>query len=74
MGSKPHKTTLDVEKKDYASASIYGVVCIDRLLPDVVAYCESTKNRITEGKAAVALADVHQYLNELESSPLLQLR
>jgi DNA-directed RNA polymerase len=64
---KLHKTTLDVEKKDYASASIYGVVCIDRLLPDVVAYCESTKHRIIKGHTGAAFAEVHKYLDELES-------
>ena len=64
---KLHKTTGDLEKKDYASAAIYGVVCIDRLLPDVVAYCESTKHRIIRGHTGAAFAEVHKYLNELES-------
>ena len=64
---KLHKITLDVEKKDYASASIYGVVCIDRLLPDVVTYCESTKYRIIKGHTGAAFTEVHKYLNELES-------
>ena len=63
---KLYKNTHNVEQKDYASASIYGVVCIDRLLPDVVAYCESTKHRIIKGHTGVAFAEVHKYLNELE--------
>ena len=63
---KLYKNTYQVEQKDYASASIYGVVCIDRLLPDVVTYCESTKYRIIQGHTGAAFTEVHKYLNELE--------
>ena len=59
--------TLKLENQDYASASIYGIVSIDALLPLVVEEIESTKNRIHERRNGVAFKDIHQYLADLDS-------
>ena len=58
--------TYKLEEKSYASASIYGVVSIDQLLPLVVARIEETYTRIRQGSAGVAFAEIIQYLKELE--------
>ena len=44
------KQTRDLEQKDYASASIYGITSIDKLMPLVVKKIEdSTHDRLTRG-------------------------
>ena len=44
------KNTRDLEKKDYASASVYGIASIDTLLPLVVNHIEkTTHDRLTRG-------------------------
>ena len=63
---KLHKNTRDLETKEYASASVYGVASIDTLLPLVVARIEATTNRIKEGKTGVAFAEIQQYLADVE--------
>ena len=40
--SRLHKQAYNVESKDYASASIYGVASIDCLLPRVIARINDT--------------------------------
>jgi len=61
-----HNNTKKLEDKSYASASVYGVVSIDQLLPLVVARIEDTANRINEGKTARSFAHIRQYLADLE--------
>ena len=63
---KLHKNTRDLESKEYASASVYGVASIDTLLPLVVARIEATTNRIKEGKTGVAFAEIQKYLADVE--------
>jgi DNA-directed RNA polymerase len=63
---KLHKNTQDLEGKEYASASVYGVASIDTLLPLVVTRIEATTNRIKEGKTGVAFAEIQQYLADVE--------
>jgi len=52
--NKLHKNTKDLEKKSYASATVYGAASIDTLLPLVIDHIESTKTRLTKGQAGVA--------------------
>ena len=58
--------TKKLEERNYASASVYGVVSIDDVLPLVVARIQDTANRIKEGKTARSFAHIHQYLADLE--------
>lgn len=58
--------TYKLEEKSYASASVYGVVSIDQLLPIVVARIQDTHLRIRQGNAGVAFAEIIQYLKDLE--------
>jgi len=61
-----HKNTYDLEKKSYASATVYGAASIDTLLPLVVARIEDTTNRIKEGKTGAAFKEIQQYLTDVE--------
>jgi DNA-directed RNA polymerase len=58
--------THKLEQKNYASASVYGVVSIDSVLPLVVARIQDTANRVNEGKTARSFAHIRQYLADLE--------
>lgn len=58
--------TYKLEEKSYASASIYGVLSIDQLLPNLVARIQETRLRIRQGNAGVAFAEIIQYLADLE--------
>jgi len=58
--------TKKLEEKNYASASVYGVVSIDDVLPAVVARIQDTANRVNEGKTARSFAHIRQYLADLE--------
>ena len=58
--------TKKLEERNYASASVYGVVSIDDVLPLVVERIQDTANRIKEGKTARSFAHIHQYLADLE--------
>ena len=63
---KLHKNTRDLEAKEYASASVYGVASIDTLLPLVVARIEATNTRLTKGEAGKAYAEIRKYLSDVE--------
>ena len=59
--------TRKLEEKSYASASIYGVVSIEQLLPDIVNRITGTANRVRQGSAGVAFAEIIRYLRDLEA-------
>ena len=63
---KLHKNTRDLESKEYASASVYGVASIDTLLPLVVARIEATTTRLTKGEAGKSFSEIKQYLADVE--------
>jgi len=58
--------TSKLEERTYASASVYGVASIERLIPDVVARIEHTNNRINQGKTGVAFREIRQFLKDIE--------
>src|SRR6056300_664342 len=58
--------TRNLEEKDYASASVYGVASIQTLIPLVVNRILSTTNRINEGKIGVAFREIRHYLADVE--------
>ena len=60
------KNTKDLEQKEYASASVYGIASIDTLLPLVVGRIKETNNRIKEGKTGRSFKEIQQYLSDLE--------
>ena len=60
------KQTKDLEQKDYASASVYGIASIDTLMPLVVERIKATNNRIKEGKVGVSFKEIQKYLIDLE--------
>ena len=59
-------STLNLENKNYASASIYGIATIDSLLPLVVERINETHTRLKERKNGVAFKEIQQYLTGLE--------
>ena len=59
-------STMRLEDKSYASASVYGIASIDTILPLVVKSIEDTHNRIHAGHTGIAFKDIHQYLKGLE--------
>ena len=59
--------TYKLEEKSYASASVYGVVSIDQLLPLVVARIQETAlDRIKKGKTGRCFAEIQKYLDGIE--------
>ena len=67
LGLKELRTnTQKLEDKSYASASVYGVVSIDQLLPLVAARIEGTHLRIRQGSAGVAFKEIIHFLSGIE--------
>jgi len=60
------KNTKQLEHKQYASATVYGVTSIDTLLPLVIKKIEDTNNRIKEGKTGKAFKEINTFLEPLE--------
>ena len=63
---KLRENTKQLEEKDYASASIYGVTSIDTLLPLVVKRIEETNKRIHHHANGPAFKEIYQYLEGIE--------
>ena len=61
-----HDNTKKLEEKNYASASVYGVVSIDDVLPLVVARIQDTNDRIRERQTGRAFKEIIHYLANLE--------
>ena len=59
---KLHKNTMDLEGKDYASATVYGAASIDTLLPLVVARIKATTIRLKKGKPVLHLKILNNIL------------
>ena len=60
------KNTNQLEHKQYASATVYGITSIDTLLPLVIKKIEDTNNRIKEGKTGKAFKEINTFLEPLE--------
>ena len=58
--------TANLEGKEYASASVYGVASIEQLIPLVVARIQATNNRIKEGKTGANFKEIQRYLMDIE--------
>jgi DNA-directed RNA polymerase len=65
--SRLHRNTYNVESKEYASASIYGVASLETLIPLVITEIETTTSRIKERKNGVAFKEIAAYLADLEA-------
>ena len=63
---KLHDNTKQLEDKQYASASVYGVASIDVLIPLLVERIKRTSNRIHEGRTGVAFKEIQHYLQDVE--------
>ena len=67
QGLKELRTnTYKLEEKSYASASIYGVLSIDQLLPFVVARIQETDGRIRQRHVGHAFKEIIHYLADIE--------
>lgn len=67
QGLKELRTnTYKLEEKSYASASIYGVLSIDQLLPVVVARIQETNGRIRQRHVGHAFKEIIHYLADIE--------
>ncbi len=62
LRSNTHK----LEDKSYASATIYGVVSIEQLIPDIVSRIIRTNDRIRERKTGRSFKEIIQYLSDVE--------
>jgi DNA-directed RNA polymerase len=63
---KLHKNTQELENKSYASASVYGVASIDKLVPILVKYIEdTTHDRLTRGRGH-QFQLIKSYVSQLE--------
>ena len=58
--------TKNLEEKEYASASIYGITTIDALLPLVVERIKETNLRIHKGCIGASFKEIHKYLADIE--------
>ena len=58
--------TRNLEDKEYASASVYGVTTIDALLPLVVERIKETNLRIHKGHTGQSFKEIKQYLADIE--------
>ena len=60
-----------LEEKNYASATIYGIACLEELIPLTTKTIKDTRTlRIKRGKAGVAFKEINQYLSDLEDEVL----
>ena len=62
-----HDNQKKLEDKEYASASIYGVVSIEQLLPSVVGRITGSTTRLNKGEAGVQFAAIRHYLRDIEA-------
>jgi len=60
------ENTKNLECKEYASASIYGVTTIEALLPLVVDRIKETNLRIHKGCVGASFKEIHQFLADIE--------
>jgi DNA-directed RNA polymerase len=60
------ENTRNLEDKEYASASIYGVTTIDALLPLVVNRIKETNLTIHKGHTGQSFKEIKQYLADIE--------
>ena len=63
---KLHNNTRELEAKDYASASVYGVSSVETLIPLVSKRIERTTDRIHERKVGALFKEIHQFLAPIE--------
>jgi len=64
---KLHDNTRQLEERDYASASVYGVSSVETLIPLVAERIQTTvHDRIKKGKVGQHFKEVHQFLAPLE--------
>lgn len=74
---KLRENTRKLEKKTYASASIYGKASIEELMPALVERINKTRSSaIREGKNGPLFKEIHQYLSDIdtESTALIALK
>ena len=62
-----HDNQRKLEDKSYASASIYGVVSIKQLLPDIASRITGSTTRLNKGEAGIQFSVIHQYLADIEA-------
>jgi len=63
---KLHDNTKALEKRQYASASVYGISSIDALMKPLVDKIIDTNSRIHQRKNGVAFKEISQYLADVE--------
>ena len=62
-----HDNQKKLENKSYASASIYGVVSIEQLLPCIINRITDTTTRLNKGEAGIQFAAIRPYLRDIEA-------
>ena len=59
------RNTQQLEKKEYASAAIYGVASVQTLIPLVADKITASRTRLYKGQAGSNLKEVHQFLSDI---------
>ena len=59
-----------LEQQNYASATIYGITCIEDLIPLTIEQIEATRLRIKRGQTGKHFKEINTYLADIEDSVL----
>ena len=59
-----------LEQQNYASATIYGITCIDELIPLTIKQIEDTRLRIKRGQTGKHFKEINTYLANIEDEVL----
>ena len=62
--------TTKLEGQNYASATIYGITCIDELIPLTIKQIEDTRLRIKRGQTGKHFKEINTYLANIEDEVL----
>ena len=67
------ENTVEMERKKYASSTVYGCASIKEVLPVLTETISSTTSRLYAKKTGMFLKEIHQYLQTLEPEVLASI-
>ena len=63
-----HSNTTKLEEKTYASATVYGSACMSSILPDLISFIESKKDKYTKIGGGHSMQVFHNHILPNDSS------
>ena len=63
-----HSNTKKLEEKTYASATVYGSACMSSILPDLISFIESKKDKYKKIGGGQSMQVFHKHILPYESS------